>query len=49
MSGVLQHRLRHGEDAALKTAYGLLYNSGFLALAFLVLLLASVFLLDRAW
>jgi hypothetical protein len=49
MSGVLHQRFRHGEDVTLKTAYRLLYNSGFLALAFLTLLLACMFMLDRAW
>jgi len=49
MPGVLHHRFRHGEDATLKTAYRFLYNSGFLALAFLLLLMACVLLIDRAW
>lgn len=49
MSGVLHHRFRQGEDATLKTAYRLLYSSGFLAVAFLTLLLICMFLLDRAW
>jgi hypothetical protein len=49
MSGVLHDRLRHGEDATLKTVYRLLYNSGFLALAFLAILVVCMLLLNRAW
>jgi hypothetical protein len=41
--------MRQSEDATLKTAYRLLYNSGFLALVFLGLVMLCLLVIDRAY
>jgi hypothetical protein len=50
MSGVLHHRFRQHDEMAARAFYRLLFNSGFLVLALLVLLLVSMIFLSRpAW
>jgi len=47
MSSILHHRFRYREEITTHAFYRLLFNSGFLALVFLVLLLISMIFLSR--
>jgi len=48
MTGVLYHRIKHGEDVTRSMLYQLIFNSGFVGLSLLIILVACILLLSQS-